>query len=237
MNIFCTNIFHLIKIKLNNKMQFLWVLFFILLVIVAAMIITGKLNLFDMSTLGIYHKQLDEAAHAAKAQPNVQGGSHLGGYSDEMNEYISHGGSEGSGIVFESGTKEEKKEIKDLKAEGVAIAKNVIITGNVDVKGTLELRNSEVKGKMNVVGSLVSVGSDFGDLTLNGHGDVFRSKAGKISLCGKLKSKKSEIKQIDFSKSCKVGDMRAPFINLSETPVGKIVLPEGYKESDIVKNK
>ncbi len=223
-------------------MQFLWLLFFILLVIVAAMILTGKLDLFDMSFINKYHKQLD---NASQSNPVVQGAGKrkyniddmFGGYSDEMNEYIAYGGSEGSGIVFESGTKEEKKEIKDLKAEGVAIAKNIIITGNVDVKGTLELRNSEVKGKINVIGTLVSVGSEFGDLTLNGHGDVFRSKAGKISLCGKLKSKKSEIKQIDFSKSCKVGDMRAPFISLSETPVGKIVLPEGYKESDIVKNK
>lgn len=235
-------------------MQFLWLLFFILLVIFVAMVLTGKINLFGMTKLGSFHRMLDNAMGGEHCGKEMQGG-----YSDEMEEYITHGGeqsshiggeqsshiggehvlgaADGMGIVFESGTKEEKKEIKELKAEGVAIAKNVIITGNVDVKGSLELRNSEVKGKMNVVGSLVSVGSDFGDLTLNGHGDVFRSKAGKINLCGKLKSKKSEIKQIDFSKSCKVGDMRAPFINLSETPVGKIVLPEGLKEEEIVKMK
>lgn len=225
-------------------MQFLWLLFFLLLVIVAAMVLTGKLNLFDMSKIGGYHRQLDNAVHGSKHDMSIEGGKHKRGYSlDDMlggkdiNDYITHGGADGTGIVFESGTKEEKKEIKEIKAEGVAIAKNVIITGNVDVKGTLELRNSEVKGKMNVVGSLVSVGSEFGDLTLNGHGDVFRSKAGKISLCGKLKSKKSEIKQIDFTKSCKVGDMRAPYISLSETPVGKITLPEGLKESEIVSMK
>lgn len=213
-------------------MQFLWVLLFILLVIALALFFTGNFDVFKMIKMGGRHKKFDDAF-----EPNYKPDNMFGGYTDEMNEYITHGGADGTGIVFESGTKEEKKEIKELKAEGVAIAKNVIITGNVDVKGTLELRNSEVKGKMNIIGSLVSVGSEFGDLTLNGHGDVFRSKAGKISLCGKLKSKKSEIKQIDFNKLCKVGDMRAPYISLSETPVGKITLPEGLKESEIVSMK
>lgn len=211
-------------------MEILWILIFLVLVALLAYFVACKFGFILEPKVGGYHRMLDNAVK--------QGGkSNVIGADESIHDYIQYGGAEGTGIVFESGTKEAKKEVKDVKAEGVTIIKNAIVSGDVDVKGTLELRNSEVKGKISVVGSLLSVGSNFGDLSLNGHGDVFRSEAGKISLCGKLKSKKSNIKQIDFSKSCKVGDMRAPFISLSETPVGKIVLPSGLKEEEIVKIK
>jgi hypothetical protein len=147
------------------------------------------------------------------------------------------GGEDAQGYFFKRGTKEAKEVLKNLKVDGHSIIKNVIIEGPLEVTGYVEMRNCEVKGKSKISGSAMIVGSELNDIELDGYLDLYKSKAKKIKTCGKMKAKSSEIDEVEIKEKCSYGVVKAPYVVLKGSQVGKVKVPKDLKEEEAVIQK
>ena len=139
-----------------------------------------------------------------------------------------------TGFQFEAGDKDARKEVGDISLDGFGIYKNLVVD-KLDVKGSAELHNCVVKKGAKIVGNLTAIGCDMQDIDVDGHIDFFRSKGKSIKLCGKMKSKLSELDLLELKDKCKFESMQEPIVTLKDTEIKNIKVPKGVTETTAIK--
>jgi hypothetical protein len=139
------------------------------------------------------------------------------------------GGKDANGYFY---INEEK--LDKLNLEGSGTVKGSEVKGDTTVKGSLDTRVSQYHGKTHVTGSLDASTCEFADLTISGYGSLFKSKAKKVTICGKFRGKGSDIDELIIDPKCELTGINMPYVKLHNCNVAKITLPKGMKEEEVI---
>ena len=162
----------------------------------------------------------------------VQGYS--GGSSRRMDEFV--GGTDGCSDQMVGGKDADgfayiaDEKVDDLNIKGSAVVKGTTIAKDLNSNGNLNIRDSSVGKKATIVGNIEAKNCQFDDVQIQGTGNLFKSKAGKVHVCGKLKAKATDIDEIVIDSKCEMSEASMPYVKLHGGVIKKITYPKGMSD-------